>query len=139
MEWVVVWLCCGIGAAIIASNRGERNLTAFLVGLLLGPIGVLLALTGGKRCPHCMSKIHAAANICPKCLREIPPELATSPESKEETDETAQTKSDSRRIEPLPSLGEAVPSYEEPLPWNHWWTLAVVVFVLLIVIIKTGC
>lgn len=46
---ILVWLVCGIGAFLIAQNRGATNaLTWFLVGVLLGPIGIILAALGAK-------------------------------------------------------------------------------------------
>lgn len=46
---ILVWLVCGIGAFLIAQNRGATNApTWFLVGVLLGPIGIILAVLGAK-------------------------------------------------------------------------------------------
>jgi uncharacterized membrane protein YczE len=46
---IIAWLVCGIAALLIAQNRGATNaVTWFLVGVLLGPIGVLLAIIGAK-------------------------------------------------------------------------------------------
>lgn len=36
---------CGLIAGIIGSNRGQGFGTCFFLGVLLGPIGVLIALT----------------------------------------------------------------------------------------------
>ena len=71
MEYLALWLICGIGAALIASSRGGSG-GWFFIGLVLGPIGLLLALTEGKRCPHCQSKIHVKATTCPKCQMGLP-------------------------------------------------------------------
>lgn len=47
--YILVWIVCGIAAFLIAQNRGATNApTWFLVGLLLGPIGILLAAFGAK-------------------------------------------------------------------------------------------
>jgi hypothetical protein len=47
--YILVWIVCGIAAFLIAQNRGATNApTWFLVGLLLGPIGILLAAVGAK-------------------------------------------------------------------------------------------
>jgi hypothetical protein len=69
---MVIWAVFGIAGALIASNRGSSKGTWFLVSIVLGPIGVLMALTGGKRCPQCQSRIHLEAMICPKCQAEQP-------------------------------------------------------------------
>ncbi|MBM3327682.1 MAG: hypothetical protein FJY65_12080 [Calditrichaeota bacterium] len=55
----IVWLLCGFIAAAIANNKGDSVFAAFFVGVILGPFGILVAiLSGGKRCPRCMSRIH---------------------------------------------------------------------------------
>lgn len=39
------WIVCGIACLLIAQSKGERNTTgAFLTGLILGPLGVLIVL-----------------------------------------------------------------------------------------------
>jgi hypothetical protein len=38
------WIVCGIASLFIAQSRGGAGSDAFVVGLLLGPIGILLAL-----------------------------------------------------------------------------------------------
>lgn len=46
---ILVWILCGIGAFLIAQNRGASNAgTWFLVGVLLGPLGIILAAIGAK-------------------------------------------------------------------------------------------
>ena len=48
--YILIWIACGIAAYLIAQNRGATNApTWFVVGLLLGPIGILLAAVGAKR------------------------------------------------------------------------------------------
>lgn len=50
MDWsiaVLVWIVCGIACILIAQNKGATNLVSwFLVGIFLGPIGIILALVG---------------------------------------------------------------------------------------------
>lgn len=83
MFWVLIWLLCGIVAAVIYSNKGRSGISAFLVGILFGPIGVILALVtpadtasqerkavqGGamKKCPNCAELVKADANVCRFC------------------------------------------------------------------------
>lgn len=38
------WLVCGIAAGIIAQDKGDDATGAFALGLLLGPIGIVLAI-----------------------------------------------------------------------------------------------
>jgi hypothetical protein len=46
---ILVWIVCGIGAFLIAQNRGATNApTWLLVGILFGPLGILLAAVGAK-------------------------------------------------------------------------------------------
>ena len=39
----------------------------FVFCLLLGPLGLLLAIFTGKQCPHCTNRMHENAETCPKC------------------------------------------------------------------------
>lgn len=83
MEALIFWILFGIGAAIVAKNRGANGLKWFLLGCLLGPFGILFAFfSGGKRCPFCMSKIHKDAIVCPKCQRNFPGDIHIPPTKK---------------------------------------------------------
>lgn len=82
---VALSILCGFVAAIIAQARSANGLTAFLAGILLGPIGVLIAfgmpsyrgsadpsgLPPGLRreCPFCKSQIDRDATVCKFCQR----------------------------------------------------------------------
>ena len=73
MEWVIIWLIFGFASWFVASNRGGSGCLWFTLGILLGPIGLVLAfLSGGQQCPYCKSKIHPEATVCPKCRRDLP-------------------------------------------------------------------
>lgn len=52
MDWsvaIVVWIVCGIASLLIAQSRGATNVvTWFFVGVLLGPLGVIIAALGAK-------------------------------------------------------------------------------------------
>ena len=87
MIYIVIWLLCGVLAATIYSRKGRSGAAAFIVGLLLGPIGVLLAAissTDGaaleqkqlatgqlKKCPHCGEMIRPEATVCRFCHRDL--------------------------------------------------------------------
>ena len=43
-EYLFAWILCGLGAAIIASNRGEKVGQWVFIGVFLGPIGVVVTL-----------------------------------------------------------------------------------------------
>ena len=74
--WGFIW---GLIVVAIGRSRGESGIEAvggFLIGFLLGPIGVLLALASkGNRikCPFCKQMIDPKALICPHCRSEVSP------------------------------------------------------------------
>ena len=94
MEYVVVLVICGAITSIIAINKGKDNLQWFLIGCLLGPFGIILALVVGgdtsavekkqvasgemKKCPYCAELIRAEAIKCRFCQSEVPSVLAES-------------------------------------------------------------
>ena len=49
MGWVVFWVLCGVASAIIGGNKGRPGFVWFLFGCLVGPFGILLALTVPKQ------------------------------------------------------------------------------------------
>ena len=68
----LVWVLCGFIAGAIGDRKGEF-VQAFLLGILLGPVGIALAhFSQGnrKRCAACRSLIHRDATACAKCGRD---------------------------------------------------------------------
>ena len=80
---LIFWVCCGIGAAIIANARGANGCGWAIAGFFLGPLGLLLAaLITGHQCPQCRKTISGEAKICPYCrsdLRSSAPPQSTPP------------------------------------------------------------
>ena len=68
---VIVWILFGTASAIVAVNRGESGCLWFFLGVLLGPIGLILAFMGGRKCPDCASRISKEAKVCPKCRARL--------------------------------------------------------------------
>src|SRR6266540_877282 len=73
MEFVIIWILCGVVAAMIGAKKGFGG-SGFVVGLLLGPIGILIAIFAKgdrKSCSYCKEWIHKDATVCPHCQREM--------------------------------------------------------------------
>lgn len=87
MLYVFIWLVCGFIAAAIYKNKGRSAGAAFIVGVLLGPIGIILVLLSSpdtaalerqrlgtgqvKKCPHCGEMIRPEATICRFCQQPV--------------------------------------------------------------------
>ena len=73
VELFLIWLGMGVVAAVIANGKGANGCLWFILGFVFGPFALIAALfVPGKECPHCKSKIHKTATVCPKCQREFP-------------------------------------------------------------------
>jgi hypothetical membrane protein len=73
MFFLFIWLIFGIVGAMIGKQKGEGFL-GFIIGMLLGPIGILAVLfSSGNRkvCPACKEHIHRDATRCPHCREEL--------------------------------------------------------------------
>lgn len=68
---IILWVICGAGAGVVASNRGESGCAWFAMGVLLGPIGFALAFTTGSHCPACQKRISTKAQTCPFCQHAL--------------------------------------------------------------------
>ena len=87
MELLLFWALCGVVAAVVASNRGNSGVAWFFVGVLLGPIGLILSLVvsgdpavverkkiengGYRRCEKCAELIRAEATKCRFCGSDV--------------------------------------------------------------------
>lgn len=97
--WLWIALFCGLIAAAIGNRKGIAG-KSFLVGLLLGPIGVALAAldsgnpkraaelearkhidAGEKQCPACYGWIDVRATRCPHCQSDLTTPLGGAADS----------------------------------------------------------
>jgi ribosomal protein L32 len=96
-NWIclgIVWFVCGLFAGLLYRNKGRSELLGCLGGVLLGPVGLILALVSPtnkdaleqrerakleekvrkgqlKKCPHCGEFILPEASVCKHCGRDI--------------------------------------------------------------------
>lgn len=107
MEIFALWIICGFAASYVAGQKNKSSGTWFLLGLLLGPIALLMvglspaapAKAGGHQsfqmtqqednaaytfspltrpCPFCAEDIKPEAIVCKHCKRDVPAERVKS-------------------------------------------------------------
>lgn len=96
MEFLILWLVCGVITGIVASAKGRTGFGWFLLGCLLGIFGVIfIALMPSlkpqpvqqvhlmqqqaasppsqrvKTCPDCAEEVLADARICKHCRHQF--------------------------------------------------------------------
>ena len=96
---IVILIACGTTAGIVASNKGRSVAGWCFLGVLLGPVGVLMALVvarneaeiesraiasgESRKCPHCAELVKAQATTCKHCGKDIEPMPAPVPKAAE--------------------------------------------------------
>ncbi|NPV67108.1 MAG: zinc ribbon domain-containing protein [Anaerolineae bacterium] len=84
---IIIWLLFGLIAGYINHNKGNPFAMGCLLGVLLGPIGLLIALISGRNeeelerrgvvvgqtrhCPYCAELVKAEAKVCKHCGKDI--------------------------------------------------------------------
>ncbi|MGE0605502.1 MAG: hypothetical protein AB7O62_00140 [Pirellulales bacterium] len=66
--WVLLWIGCAIAGYVAAHSRSAGS-GGLILGVLLGPIGVLaaLGLDGRPLCPHCGGRLDGRGKKCQWC------------------------------------------------------------------------
>ena len=70
---ILVWIICGIAAAVTASNRGASGCLWFGLGVLFGPFGLAFSFMAGnnRKCPACRKNIDEQATKYPYCQSDV--------------------------------------------------------------------
>jgi hypothetical protein len=88
---IIAWLLFGIAAMMVARHKGRSGCTWFIVGGLLGPFALIVALLPSvdeidvrqaakrgisenyRKCPFCAEVIKKEANVCRFCGNVVTP------------------------------------------------------------------
>ena len=66
---VIIWLLSGIASAMVATNKGRSGCSWFLLGFLLGPLGLVLSFAVSKNQPVLEQRMvqRGEMQYCPYC------------------------------------------------------------------------
>jgi hypothetical protein len=95
MALVAFWFLCGLVTAVMASNKGKDGFGWFVIGVLLGPFGIILAAAtpadskglehiqlaqgDSRKCPVCAELVKREAIKCRFCGTDLEPLRSTPP------------------------------------------------------------
>ena len=84
MVYLIIWIGLGAVGAMISSGKGNSGCGGFILGVLLGPIGLLIAFFSSdnekvkrkksgntKKCPSCAEYVKNEALMCKHCGRSF--------------------------------------------------------------------
>lgn len=80
--FLLIWILFGIVTGMVMSNRNRSSGAGFLLGFLLGPFGLIIALLTKeevapaqrtRECPHCREQMRRDASTCPHCQKDSQP------------------------------------------------------------------
>jgi hypothetical protein len=87
MELLFIWFLFGVVTTVVATNKGLNGCGWFILGVLLGPFGLILSLVVSKdrsaveqsalrsgdmkKCPHCAELIKTEAVKCRYCGEQV--------------------------------------------------------------------
>lgn len=98
---IALWLVSAAITASVMAQKRRNALVGLVVGLLLGPLAVLLALASGrghsKRCPFCRESIDRDAIRCPRCQSVLNDPVSSAVSSGQLEQESESTYGDTAR------------------------------------------
>ena len=75
MTWIIWMIACGALGGYAGEKLKGRQKEGTLLGLFLGPLGLLILLALGDvrpKCHQCRTVYERGARICPRCQARLP-------------------------------------------------------------------